>query len=107
VLAAVAAFGGALWPVLRASRPAYPAAAVVMLAVLVVYAIALWLFAVIFGADAAAAGSAVRDAVLGWQLLAIALPAGASAWIGIAVRRTRARRPRWPWENDEESDRGR
>ena len=46
--------------------------------------------------------SAVGGSVLGWfspMVLALAVLCG---WAGIALRRTRAHRPTWPWEDGEE-----
>ncbi|MGW9113332.1 hypothetical protein [Microbacterium sp. NPDC055683] len=102
VVASVAVFGGALFPVLRSARPRYPATVGVVLAVVVGYAAALWLLALVFGADLAAATAAVGAVVIGWPVLAIALAAAIAAWAGIAVRRTQARPPHWPWERDGE-----
>ncbi|BDV29694.1 hypothetical protein [Microbacterium terricola] len=95
-------FAGGLWSAVRVPHPSFWAAPVVALAVALGYVGALWVTALVVGADPAAATAAAgRIATTGFGAI-IAGAALVAAWAGIALVRTRARRPRWPWERDEE-----
>jgi hypothetical protein len=100
MILATAGFAGALWPFLRAERPpffgAFAAAAVAMFAYLVGVAIG----GLLSGADPAAAAAAAGGVATSWFGLVLAVAAFAAGWAGIALVRTRAHRPRWPWEVD-------
>jgi hypothetical protein len=62
----------------------------------------VWVGAVATGADLAAASAVAGRLATTWFGAVIAGAAFVSAWAGIALVRTRARRPRWPWENPDE-----
>jgi len=98
------AFAGALWPALRLPRPPYTAVPAVALAAALAHLAALWVFALVFGAGLGAATAAVGAAATSWTSPVFAAAAAVCAWAGIAVRRTEARPPRWPWERDDEED---
>ncbi|WOF22413.1 hypothetical protein N8K70_13595 [Microbacterium betulae] len=101
VVVSVAGFGLALQPVLRRARPRFTAVIGVMAGVAASYCASLWLLALLFGAGAAASTAAVGQVLIGWQVPLLAAAAGVAAWVAVAVRRTRARPPRWPWERHE------
>lgn len=100
-VAAVAAFFLVLLRALRPVRPAYTVVIAVALAATLVHLAALWLLSVAFGADAAASTAAAAASVAGWSSPSFVLLAVVCAWAGVALRRTEAGRPRWPWERDE------
>ncbi|MGA6128352.1 MULTISPECIES: hypothetical protein [unclassified Microbacterium] len=56
------------------------------------------------GADPAVAVGAVGDVAVSWYLLVLAVTAAVAAWAGIALGRTRASRPQWPWERDDDEE---
>ncbi len=102
VAAATAAFALCLLPVVRRPAPSFGAVLWITAAVFLAYLVALW-----FGALGAGAGIAPATAVIGriattWFGAIVAGAAAISAWGGIALVRTRASRPRWPWERDED-----
>lgn len=98
VLASVLVFAGMLWPVLRAPRPAFTGVIPVALATALAHLTSLWLLAVVFGSGLARATAAVAGAITGWTAPAFLVAAAIAAWGAIAVRRTAARPPKWPWE---------
>lgn len=98
------AFAGTLWPVLRADRPRFTTVVVVALASALAQLAALWILALVFGADVATATAAVAGEVTGWTSAVVAGSAAVAAWAAIAVRRTAAHQPRWPWERDDEDE---
>jgi hypothetical protein len=103
VILATLAFAAGLWAAIRhaATRhPSYWGAAWTTAAAFLAYLAGVW-----FGALWADAGLAVATAAAGgvatsWFGLVIAAAALVAAWSGIALVRTRARRPRWPWEDE-------
>ncbi|GGH41545.1 hypothetical protein [Microbacterium album] len=96
------AFALSLRPALRVDRPAYSTAVGVALAAALAHLAGLWLLAVVFGADLGRAVAAAAGAATSWTSAAFAGCAAVAAWAAIAVRRTAARPPRWPWEDDPE-----
>ena len=81
-------------------HPSFWGAAWTTAACVVAYIGGVW-----FGALASGAGLGVAVGVAGrlatsWFGLAIAAAAFVCAWAGIALVRTRAHRPRWPWEDE-------
>jgi len=87
---------------LRLPRPHYRATATTVVAVLIADLLGLWLGAIISGVDAARATAAAASFVLSWFSVMLAAAAFVSAWCAVALVRTRASRPRWPWERDED-----
>ncbi|MCZ4302287.1 hypothetical protein [Microbacterium oxydans] len=102
MLAAVVAFAVLLGVTLRTRRPSFVSTITIALVTVLAHLAVVW-FAVLLGTSdiviaTAVAGDLVRGGVSA-VLLAAALIA---AWGGIALRRTRAEHPRWPWERDED-----
>ena len=102
MLLAASAFAGTEFGAVRRGR--YPAAAWVMVATVAAYLAGMVLGGVVTGADAALAVSAAGEFALSWYTLVLAVTAAAAAWAGIALRRTRARRPEWPWEHEDDEE---
>ena len=101
MVVAVAVFGLMLWSSLRRSRPSYVATVAIALLAALAHLVVVW-FALLLGPGIVIATAVAGELVRGGAsavLLAAGLIAG---WGGIALRRTRAEHPRWPWERDEE-----
>jgi hypothetical protein len=97
---ATAAFAGGLWAAVRMRHPSFWGAAWTTAATFLAYLVGVW-----FGAEATGADLAVAAAVAGriattWFGAVIAGAALVAAWGGIALVRTGASRPRWPWEDE-------
>lgn len=90
---------GVLFVLLRRPQPSYGTAAVTMLAAVLAYLVGLWAGAVFQGGDPALATAAVGGFLLSWFALELAAIAFVAGWVGVALVRTRADRPRWPWES--------
>ena len=106
---ATAAFAGALWAAVRTRRsvddasprrPSFWGAAWTTAAVFLAYLVGIFLGAVSTGADPAVAVSVAGRIATSWFGAVVAGAALISAWGGIALVRTRAGRPRWPWEDE-------
>jgi uncharacterized membrane protein len=98
---AIVVFVAILVPSLRPRRPTYPASVLVGVATALAHLAGVWLTALVAGAGIAPATAAVMQLVVGGSTLVIGLAALVAAWVGIALRRTRAHRPSWPWEDEE------
>ncbi len=61
---------------------------------------AIFVGAVATGADLAVASSVAGRIATTWFGVVVAAAALIAAWGGIALVRTRAQRPRWPWEDE-------
>lgn len=98
MVSAVAVFALLLGVVLRAAHPSYFASLGVALATALVHLGAVWITASGTGDGPVSAGTVVGQLVLGGSSVLIAASALIAAWGGIALRRTRAQHPQWPWE---------
>jgi len=103
VVCATLAFAGGLWAAIARAgmrHPSYWGAAWTTAATFLAYLAGVWFGAVFTGADLGAATAVVGRLATSWFGLVIAAAAFVSAWAGVALVRTRARRPRWPWEDE-------
>lgn len=100
VAGAVLALAGVLTAALRMPHPSYYAALWGAAAAYLGYLAGVWVPAVAGGIDPVLAAAVVGRLAIGWWGLIVALGAFVSAWAAVALRRTHARRPRWPWERD-------
>ncbi len=101
VFAAVA-FAGVLWAFIRGDHPSFWGAVVVAIAAFLAYLLGVAIVAVIVGVDPAAAAGTVGQLATSWYGLVVFCAALVAGWSGIALVRTHADRPRWPWENREQ-----
>ncbi|MDJ1114385.1 hypothetical protein [Microbacterium dauci] len=90
-----------LWA-LRQPRPTYGAAAWSAGAVYLAYPFGLALGAVFTGVDPARAVAASGAFALSWFALVLAAAAAIAGWVAVALVRTRAHRPEWPWEREDD-----
>jgi len=102
MVVAIAVFAGSLAVALRAQHPTFAAAPVVAIAVYLLYSAGVAVGAGIAGVDPAAALAAAGRSLISWFGVVVGIAALVSAWGGIALVRTRARRPRWGWEGDDD-----
>jgi hypothetical protein len=97
---ATVAFAGSLWAAVRMPAPSFWGAAWTTAATFIAYLLGVWLGAVTTGADLAVATAVAGRIATTWFGVVVAGAALIAAWGGIALVRTRARRPRWPWEDE-------
>lgn len=102
VIVALIGFAATLWSGLRVEHPTYWTAAVAAIVSLVAYVAGVWLTALVTSAALGLATSAVAAFATSWFAVVLLAAAGIAAWSGIALVRTRASRPRWPWEGEED-----
>lgn len=98
---ATAAVAGAIWTSVRRARPAYGSAVLVAIVAFLAYLLGLLVGAVFAGTDPARAAAAVGGFATSWFAVVLASAALIAGWTAVALVRTRAGRPRWPWERGE------
>ncbi|MCE0510179.1 hypothetical protein LVJ59_14090 [Microbacterium sp. KKR3/1] len=102
MLAAVVAFAVLLGVTLRTRRPSFVSTITIALVTVLAHLAVVW-FAVLLGtSDIVIATAVAGDLVRGGVSAVLLVAALIAAWGGIALRRTRAEHPRWPWERDED-----
>ena len=99
---AVAALSLVLLDGLRRPRPSYVLAVPAALAVFAAYPAGLAVASVLGGVDPVFAATAAAQFAGSWYAVVLAAAAAAAGWVAVALVRTRARRPEWPWEHDDE-----
>jgi len=85
---------------LRRPQPSYWVSVVVAVAAVLGYVAGLWFAGVFSGVSALLAASAAGGFLLSWFAVILAVVALVAGWVGVALVRTRADRPRWSWESD-------
>lgn len=102
VAAATLAFAAVLWTGIRRVPPSYGVSFTVAGGVLVAFVLGLLVGALIEGSGVAVAIGTAGAFALSWFALVLVLAGFAAAWSGVALVRTHASRPRWPWERDDD-----
>jgi hypothetical protein len=94
------AFGVSTWLAVRRPQPSYWGALWTAVTCYLVYVATMWLGTSIASGDAAVATEVAGRIATTWFGVVVAAAAAIAAWGGIALVRTRAGRPRWPWEDE-------
>lgn len=98
---ALVAFAVSLGTTLRRRRPSFGSALVIALVTALIHLATVWI-AVLVAAESLIIATAVAgDLVRGGASAVVLAAAAIAGWSGIALRRTRSERPRWPWERDD------
>lgn len=101
MVVAVAVFALMLWSSLRRNRPSYVATVAIALLAALAHLVVVW-FALLLGPGIVIATAVAGELVRGGASAVLVIAGLIAGWGGIALRRTRAEHPRWPWERDEE-----
>lgn len=97
---ATALFAAALWTTVRRPHPSFVGALWCTIGAFLGYVVGVFFGAVFTGADLAAAAAAFGGVAASWFGVIVAAAGLVAGWGGIALVRTRASRPRWPWEDE-------
>ncbi|MFD5213225.1 hypothetical protein [Microbacterium sp. NPDC058345] len=100
--AAVLLFAAVLRPVLSQPHPSFRPVLIIGLAAALVHLAVVWLGALVTGVGLVHAAAAASQLVVSGASLVLLITAVAGAWIAIALRRTSASAPHWPWERTDE-----
>lgn len=101
MIAAIFAFAWMLWPSLAREQPSFLSVIPVALISAVAHVVVVGVCALLSGVGMASAVTAIGQLVAGGSSAIVFAAALVAAWIAIALRRTRVRTPRWPWERDD------
>jgi hypothetical protein len=99
VAVATVAFAAITGLAVRLARPQYTAVIAITASVFIGYLAGLWVGALLTGAGLAPATAAMGSFATSVFALVLLGAAVVCAWAAIALVRTRAGRPRWPWED--------
>lgn len=102
MLVAVVTFALLLWLTVRRGHPSFISAVVVAVATALAHLVAVWVGVLVGTSDLVISTAVAGDLVRGGASAVMLLAAAIGAWSGIALRRTRAQHPQWPWERDDE-----
>lgn len=99
MILAILVFCWMLWPTLSRGRPSFLAVPAVALVTVVAHLVGVWLAALLSGVGMSAALAAASQLIVRGSSLVVLIAAAIGAWAAVALRRTRAGAPRWPWED--------
>ncbi|WP_336626647.1 MULTISPECIES: hypothetical protein [unclassified Microbacterium] len=100
--AAVVAFAAGVAALVRPPRPTYRGVWLVAVGCFLAYLVGVLVGAALTGVDLTRAIAAAGGFATSWFAVLLASVALVAAWTAVALVRTRAGRPRWPWERDED-----
>ncbi|WP_292910288.1 hypothetical protein [Microbacterium sp.] len=96
--AAVGVFALSLWFAVRPARPSFFSVPTVAILTGLVHLAAVWIAVLLGTGDLIVSTAVAGDLVRGGASAVLVLSAAVASWSGVALRRTRAQHPRWPWE---------
>lgn len=102
IVLAAGVFSLVLWSAVRRAHPSFWNALWVGLASFLGYLVGVGVGVLLTGADPAVAAGVAGRLATGWFGVVVIVAALVSAWSAIALVRTSARRPQWPWERDDD-----
>ncbi|MBS1907937.1 MAG: hypothetical protein JST33_15560 [Actinobacteria bacterium] len=105
MVVAVVVLAVSLWGVLAQPHPSFVATVFLSLGAALVHLGGVWGAAIAEGAGTIGATAAAGQLVLGGASAVIVVAALIATWVAIALRRTEARAPRWPWEKKDDDER--
>ncbi|KDA07058.1 hypothetical protein DC31_01080 [Microbacterium sp. CH12i] len=104
MIIAVAVFAGILWLALRIAQPRFRSVWAISIATTLAHLLAVGVGLLFAGGDFVTALAVMGGLVTGGASLVMLVVAAIAAWAGVALRRTRAKRPRWPWEREDSDE---
>lgn len=101
---AVLVFGGILYLAVRIAHPKSRSVWAISIGTAFAHLLAAGIGALVVTGDFVSAMAVMGELITGGASLVILATAAIAGWAGVALRRTRAARPRWPWERDDLSE---
>lgn len=102
MLTAMVVFAVMLWSALRRPEPSFISTVAISLTSALGHLAAVWIAVLIATGGLITATAVAGDLVRGGASIVLLVAAAVAGWCGIALRRTRTRQPRWPWERDDD-----
>ncbi|MDP3950551.1 hypothetical protein [Microbacterium sp.] len=101
MIVAVAVFAGILYLAVRITHPKFRSVWAISIATAFAHMLAAAIGALVVTGDFVNALAVMGELITGGASVVILATAAIAGWAGVALRRTRAKRPRWPWERDD------
>lgn len=101
MIIAVAVFAGILWLAARLPHPRFRSVWTIAISSALAHLLAVAVTVLFVTGQFVTALAVMGGLITGGSALVVLATAMISAWAGVALRRTRTARPRWPWERDE------
>ncbi|MGM1018023.1 MAG: hypothetical protein ACQEW8_10845 [Actinomycetota bacterium] len=101
MIAAVVSFALSLRTALRREHPSFLTVPGLAFTVAITHLLLVWGAVFIGTGDIVIATVVAADLVRGGASVVLLVTAAIAGWGGIALRRTAASRPRWPWEDED------
>lgn len=98
---AVAVFAAVLYLAVRINHPKFRSVWAIAIATAFAHMLAAGIGALAVTGDFVNAMAVMGELITGGASLVVLVAAAIAGWAGVALRRTRAKRPRWPWERDD------
>ena len=105
MIAAIVVFAGILWLAVRIAHPRFRSVWTIAIAPALVHLLVVGVSAMIESGEFITGLAVMGGLITGGASLVVLAAAAVAGWAGVALRRTRASRPRWPWEGDESDSR--
>ncbi|MCS3842859.1 hypothetical protein [Microbacterium sp. AK031] len=100
-IVAVAVFAGIFYLAVRITHPKFRSVWTISIATAFAHMLAAAIGALVVTGDFVNALAVMGELITGGASVVILATAAIAGWAGVALRRTRAKRPRWPWERDD------
>lgn len=101
MIIAIASFAGILWLAVRSTSPRFRSVWTIAVSSALAHLLAVAVAVLVVRGEFVTALAVMGALVTGGASAVILVTAAIAGWAGVALRRTRAARPRWPWEQDE------
>jgi hypothetical protein len=98
---AVAVFAAMVYLAVRIAHPKFRSVWTIAIATAFAHMLAASIGALLVTGDFVNALAVMGELITGGASLVVLVAAAIGGWAGVALRRTRAKRPRWPWERDD------
>lgn len=101
MIVAVAVFVGVLWLAVRITHPKFRSVWSISILTAIAHLLAVGTGVLFTSGDFVKGLSVMGGLITGGTSVVLLIVAAVAAWAGVALRRTRAARPRWPWERED------
>jgi len=98
---AIAAFAGILWLAVRSSHPRFRSVWTIAVGTTLAHLLAVAVTVLIVAGEFVTALAVMGGLITRGASAVVLVMAVIAGWAAVALRRTRATAPRWPWERDE------
>jgi len=101
MIVAIAVYAGILFLAVRIVRPRFRSVWTIAVSTVLAHLLTVGIAVLIETGEFVTALAVMGDLITGGASIIILVAAAVAGWAGVALRRTRSSRPRWPWERDE------